>query len=268
MASLRKAVPELQGEVYSDYLRVRSRSATNVLRATANSHPTLWERSVQANGTVVNYSCRDWADLARSGVLGVTRPDSGALIPNALNVVLISVLEAHERGVSEVYHLSGPDMVRYVGLLKDKFDELYTAVRSALPTWKLPETLTFNLVPAADFRLVVLKGREAALNELVETHLSLQRDNVQHGKRIQEAGDDRYKVIGEVNKLRKAEGDRLRAALANCPEVFYRIESANAPSQYDVLDAGGVHVHPWALEAPMCEISKVVRTFERHVPNK
>ncbi|MBI4713613.1 hypothetical protein HY771_00255, partial [Candidatus Uhrbacteria bacterium] len=143
MASLRKSVPELQGEVYSDYLRVRSRSATDVLRATADSHPTLWERSVQANGTVVNYSCRGWADLARSGVLGVTRQDSGALIPNALNVVLISVLEAHERGVSEVYHLSGPDMVRYIGLLQGKFDELYTAVRSALPTWKLPETLTF-----------------------------------------------------------------------------------------------------------------------------
>jgi len=265
MRATKAAVPNMMGSVYTDFLRAHREDAERILQIVTQRLPQLWERAIDTQGYDKSFRASDWVSVMDAGIFGLTHDDQGALIPNVVNILLLSLLDAKEKGVEEAYHLSGPDMVVYIGDLQSAFHTLYDAVRGQIPDWNLPEMFPLHLVPVADMRFVVLPQRQAVLDELVESHLSLERNNKEYGQRLARATpENRRHLIAEVDQFRGRDKQRLINAASACQDVFYRIAEANTVSQYDVFDAGGIYVHPWAFTAPMKEISCAMQNIERY----
>jgi len=268
MAALRAALPMAECIAYTDWLRERADRITAVLEVITDAFPSLWERLVHPDGRVVDYRVRNWSVVQAIGVYGITSDaPSGLIVPNVVNILLDGVLECVSRGVTEVYHCSGPDMVRYIGELEDRLHALYDTVRSRLG-WGLPETLRFHLVPVADMRFAVPERRRAALDELVASWRDFQTVKRRQAEHMREVSDDeRQAAITACVAERDHTMARVRDAIVACPEIFYRIEAANCTSQYDLLaERTTVYVPPWAAAAPMHEIDAAMGFFRRADP--
>lgn len=264
MQALRAAIPNMEGDVYTNILASRAKDLLPILEGAFQAMPRLWNRYVHEDGLVREATYRSWNQLLSSGILGVTHSNYGALIPNTLNILLLTILEAKEKRVADVFHLSGPDMIVYIKRLDLELHCLYDAIRCTLSEWNLPETLSFHIVPTVDMRFVVVQTRKPALDHLIDTYLTYTQNNRLYGERMRDVSvSEREQVKTEVTHLRYAERERLIRAVHECPDVLYSIYDQNAPSQYDVLDAGGLYVHPWAIHAPMHELASAMRQFER-----
>lgn len=264
MRALRAAIPTLEGDAYTDILLDRAQEFLPILEASFQAMPALWNRYVCVEGMVHEVWVSSWSSLLHREIFGVTNKHKGVLIPNTLNILALSILEAKEKKLTDIYHLSGPDMVRYIKSLYGELHRLYDAVRIAIPDWHLPEILTFHVVPVADMRFATVNTRRHALDQLMDESERQMECKRMYGERIRAASQrDQHTVKTELTELRKKDQDRFICAVKNCPDVFYNIYHQNAPSQYDVLDAGGLYVHPWAIQAPMHEISTFMRQCER-----
>ena len=295
MRSARTAIPQAEWFTYSDHLRDHATLVLPILELSMRETPQHWKRHVDRQGCVHEigvatmvahdrYSFersferrqrvsqpmpRDRYPLVASDIFGLTNDHEGWISPNVVNIVIDGMIEAKERGVAEVYHLSGPDMVRYIGGLDSDLDTLYDLVRQRLGWFDLPETLTFNLVPTAGIRFAVVRQQHCALEALVDAALSY------HGNRAirtaalapfaaKEQCAARYAKIRELDIGRAKLIERLQDAKAACPSIFYRIADAkSAATQYDVLAAGGFFVHPFALETPVGAVSDLYARVER-----
>ncbi len=264
MRALRAAIPDMEGDLYTDILLKQANDLLPMLEIAFRAMPSLWERAVSEDGIVESVSFDTWDTLLKTGIFGVTHPNAGVLIPNTLNILLLTILDAKEKGIVEAYHLSGPDMITYINRLEKDLHFLYDTIRLALSDWRLPETLSLHIVPVADMRFAVVKTRQNALDTLVDAYLAYTNNNRLHGERMRSASaTDQARVKSEVVLLRRAEREHLIRAVHECPDVLYSIYDRNAPSQYDVLDAGGLYVHPWAIHAQMSELMAAMRQFER-----
>ncbi|MDG1949261.1 MAG: hypothetical protein P8J32_00350 [bacterium] len=261
MRALRAALPNIHAKAYTEWLAEKADDVIDLLRAMTKANPRIWDRSVLSDGSVQGFQCDNWDALTQRGLYGLCDANQGVLVPNVANVLLLSILEVRERGLSEVYHLSGPDMVVYIRHMLKDLHHLYDAIRHKLPGWRLPETLTFHLVPVADLRWGVPMGRRAELDELVDSFLSAAHNGKSYGARVKAAiNGARKKVIAEVAEAREADNLRVQEALRGCPDPFYRIEAANCVSQYDLLQRGeDFYVHPWAIETPIGVIKQTVK---------
>ncbi|PSO44510.1 MAG: hypothetical protein BRC22_02415, partial [Parcubacteria group bacterium QH_9_35_7] len=129
---------------------------------------------------------------------------------------------------------------------------------------RLPQKLEFNIVPVSHMRLAVPTSRQEKLDELVRSYLQLQQAEESFGPRIQSADpSDRSDVIREVEREREEKQDQLRAAVKQCPEVFYKVERGRYFSQYDILEED-LYLHPWGLKATMEELKDMLDTIDRY----
>ncbi len=263
MRALRSAVPEGDWFYYTEYLHRHADEVVALCEASSEMDASIWERHVDAAGRVHQDVCPGVSSLKRMGIYGVTNAHSGWLLPNVLNVLCDALIERRLRRVSEVFHLSGPDMVRYVPGYQTLLERLYAYFRHRLD-WDLPESFTFNLVPAADMRFAVTADRRGVLDELFEAWFASETSNRIRGDLLREARpEERSRLIGELAGQKQRVHERLKAALLACPDIFYRIEDARSViTQYDVLDRG-LYVHPWGLEVPLEQVSKTYKLFER-----
>ncbi|MSR85266.1 hypothetical protein EXS71_02420 [Candidatus Uhrbacteria bacterium] len=265
LASVQAAVP---GEwlLYTDYL---SRHAEDIIAVieTLFDHPAVsWERHVDADGCVTKPGHAIFGGmLKRVGIFGLTNSQAGWLTPNILNILIDGMVEAKLRGVRDVYHLSGPDMVLYINGLLPSFHALYDQARKRLGWRELPETLTFHLIPVADMRFAVLNDRRMALNALIDAWLNLEAGNRRRAIRFQGVMDQVTKkaIVQEVGASKDKDLMRVRQAVHDCPEIFYQIERpGSAFTQYDVLERG-LYVHPWGVENSLEVVGRAMRLFER-----
>lgn len=269
MAALRAALPMAECVVYTEWLRRYADRVTAVLEVLTDTFPFLWERLVHSDGRVVEHpNVRNWSIAQALGVYGITSDaPSGLLIPNVVNIILDGVLECGARGVTEVYHCSGPDMVRYIGDLEDQLHALYDTVRKRLG-WGLPEELRFHLVPVAEMRFAVPEPRRAALDALIGAWCDMRAMKRHHAERMRAVTDgERYAAIAACASERDRATSRIRDASMACAEIFYRIEDANCTTQYDLLaERTTVYVPPWAATAPIRDVDLAMEFFRRVHP--
>ncbi|MDP3985311.1 MAG: hypothetical protein Q8P82_00975 [bacterium] len=271
MQALRDAIPKADLVVYTDYLERHIDRVLPILELVTDRLPKIWERTVSETGVITRRGIQTgWKEIVPLGVMGLPATHlSGWVIPNVLNTLLDVILESAERGIADVYHLSGPDMVKYIHQFDATLTELYDHVRSRLD-WRLPETLRFHVVPVADMRFAVREERRAPLDALVEGWLDFQRENRSRGDVLKNAADDyeRDRIIARLNESRNRVIDRIRAALDECVEIFYRIEDANALTQYDLLAGAKLYVHPWGTESSMQDVTNAFAFFSRTFSKK
>lgn len=280
LRALRDALPDARCLVYTDYLRAHREIIlpvleliTPVLAAVVEEYPAesrnAWRRWVARDGRIQTSDRKPaptWNQIQGEGVYGLTSDQAGWLIPNVVGILCDGVVEALTYGASEIWHLSGPDMITYIFQLEPLLCRLYDHLWPLLGR-PLPEVLTFNVVPVASMRFAVRGDRRSALDELLSAYLARLAAERRRSIRIQVAVPEKFRRTGknpvvaglveEFRLERRAERSRLSQAVLNCPDVFYNIRAARYLTQYDLLRRPGsrLYVHPWGVEAPLREVS-------------
>jgi hypothetical protein len=257
--ALGKAVPGSVIETYEDYLGRNADLAAAVLEIAADTAPTLWRRQVDRVRGVQEIGAppRGWADVAPTGVLGWSGATSGWLIPKAVIILTMAVIDCVTYRTPEVYHLSGPSMVDYIGELDPVLQRLYQAVAGRLG---LPDQLLFNLAPTALMTLGAPSCDRAALDRLIDTWLAARAYRELPSSSLPESETERQSTF----RLRKASRFRAHTDLAwaavSCATPFHRAGRPDFCSQYDLLVRGASwYVHPWGAQTALGKVGKMIR---------
>ncbi|MFE5549499.1 hypothetical protein ACFQ71_37595 [Streptomyces sp. NPDC056534] len=265
--ALRAAVPAADVTFFSDYLMEDYEFAVRALEIAADAMPQLWRRLHVPGLGVVDaadvaagkgafqqirgMSARpgSWAEIQKTGVLGVTEADHGWLVPVEVMCLLMAVLDGRRFGTSDVYHLGGVRMMHYIAGLLPSLQTMYGAMAEEL---RLPDEFNFHLVPSANMTLGVPRHDRTALDHLVDVYLSAYGNSDDSGPG-QNTRPDRFKDLA-----------RLSWAADSCAVPFFDVRDANYCSQYDLLvQEEEWYMSPWALEAPLGEVGRMISAIDR-----
>ena len=255
MQAIRDAVPDANCVVYTDYLRQHMDKVLAILEVATALFSSLWCRFVNPDGTVHKRACDGWSHITRTGgIYGLTNDESGWLIPNELNVLLDGVLEAALYNERVIYHLSGPDMIGYIGDYAVQLNTAHYELEHHLD-W-VPKSMELHVVPVAAMRFAVPETRRQALDAFMDQLLAIYGWRTARGEHIPPDSHGNRKIAALETPEAKTEHRRMKSRLrelaAACPEVWYDIKNGSFVSQYDLLAAGTrIYVNPWAVEAPI-----------------
>lgn len=201
------------------------------------SRSAVWWRRVDGEGRVTQYRKkhlpRAWNEFAQH-IFPLTNEREGWLVHNRVAILMDVLLQSQMGTESEIYHLSGPDMVHYLGGELEMISKMYDRVRARLGLQQ--ETITFNLVPFASFRFATRSSQADACTRLC---LELSRDR------------PREKV--------------LRECIAGARDVLAESETKRYYTQHDWAATGEPVVVPaqaraWSM-AVCAEYLNMVRSF-------
>lgn len=152
--TLRTCYPTADIVTHVEFLHRHREFTLAVLEeVTKISRSAVWWRRVDHEGRVTQHRRKDlpreWREYERS-IFPLTNVNAGWLIHNRVAILMDVLTQSQMGSEHEIFHLSGPDMVRYLGGELQMISNMYDRVRTrfALPR----ETITFNLVPFASFR--------------------------------------------------------------------------------------------------------------------
>lgn len=280
-SSLRELFPESNLQHFTDYLAENHEVVGRVIEAANKVMPAeeLWSRRVdatgetQTNGLDRRRRLRDPLDE----VYGVSNQEEGWIVPNEVNVLLTAVIEAEKFGKDKVYHVSGPDMYKYVDTMQGRLSTLYESARRELPPGALPETLEFVVVPMGDMRFAVNSDRAETLDELVgmwPVYLDLQQQKKQFYSELyasdlprEEKDEARDAFVAEKENPVFSHIQRLSRS---CPELFFDTKTKNYLTQYDMLDGYGrnLHVPEAVLDMTVGALNEMYRVYKKIAQSK
>jgi len=266
MRALQDAVPNIQAQTITQYFHAHGEKMMALMEVLTQADQTIWERYVSADGRTQNGRVHaGWKEVCSTGIVGTNGTRSGWLSPNVANILTDVMIDPVVHGTDTVYELSGPDMYRYIDELMPRLNKLYDTARVKLD-WKLPETITLNLVPVADMRFAVSQSKHAQLTQLVSAWQKTRAFESSIGSRMRGV-ENKKTMIPLIETERKEVLANLKEAIRNCPEPFYDIYDGTFFSQYDLLnESEPLFIHPWALETSFKELADVVRSMRRLLP--
>jgi hypothetical protein len=240
--ALRTKFPRLPVRTDMELMRTEQTLVEIVLRVITATVPRLWYRSVSGAGQVNHLSgnpVTDWNEINQD-VFGLSNLSSGWVVPNNAHILFELVLQSLSSGKDTVYHLSGPQMVGYIGGAQKKLSKAYDVLRAEYPV--LPETLSVHIVPVASARMVTHKGNSVAFEALEATVLWYERLDVE---------------------AKRYSGKQFSALTMLFPEFTESIESGTFMSQYDIDSADDLLISQWMLDAPLKRVEGVYQQLLR-----
>lgn len=263
--ALKDAIPQAQ------IMTTRERAARHaslyikVLRVLTMNAPRAWTRYVSSDGRITNRTLTCVDQLEHEGIHGADEHEgAGWIIPNAWNILIDGIFAASTHKTSEMYSLSGPDMIVYIGKYQETFHAEYDLVRNALAELHLPEQFTCNIIPVADMRFAVAGRYRQTLDDLMEAYMAWHDFRRNSGQKLAHlTGQEKQARIAEMTRDRSQLQRRLQEACVRCPYIFYDIAQANFLSQYDLLAGESLYVHPWGIESSLQDVTEAMRVFER-----
>ncbi len=271
--SLRAAFPDTPIVTNTEYISAAENISSEVIRLALATAPELFGRVVESDGTIRKPAFGSFAGLAQSyGILQLNddpHTSRGVLVPNEVSIVLGFVVEALRRGDDTQLHLSGPDFAGYSQEpdFQARLNRLYETVRQqASFGQQLPETLHVKIIPAAAARFVAPLGQEEPLRQIFE--ILAQSAALEDEKRAFFAAHpgrsaESVQFLAET-KSRQYEINLALGQLAvQADYLFIGPRDAPFPSQYDVLEAGGLYVAEANMRLTMHELDVLFRRLER-----
>lgn len=263
--ALRKLFPKGKFIFYTDYLRQNRETIFEILKIVSEQNVLPdkfgWRRKVNREGFVTTFgSSVSWKEISRVGIFGLDNEQEGYLVPNILNVLICGIVEVINFGKEEIYHLSGPDMFRYIGSMFETLNRCLKLL-SSLDS-RYPKRISFNLIAVANMRFAVRSSRQKALDNLVLNYLKIPDFKTKKGEFMKSLEPSVRKSHGHLFKSteRKLRNDLIEA-MENCPEVFYDIYKGDFTSQHDILTEG-LYVPKWSLETSIKDINKAYSFME------
>lgn len=170
IGTIRSLHPSADIVTHCEHLREHRDITLAVLEeATSVSRSATWWRRVSEDGMVMHYRSKDlprhWREYAPR-IFPLTSAREGWLIHNRISILMDVILQSRMGTESEIYHLSGPDMVRYLGGEIETISALYDHMRRRFGF--VQETIAFNLVPFASFRFATRASQAQACERICE----------------------------------------------------------------------------------------------------
>jgi len=265
----REAVPGANIFTNTEYLRANESVAGEIVMLTAQEFPEYFNRLALPDGSTAYVD-----DAARYlGTLGIMqlndepRAEREAIImPNIIDIVTNFVVEYLRTEQPVQYHLSGPDMIKYIDQLMPDVQQLYGRIKEATSFGtQLPPQLLVYLVPTAKAKFATTAARQPLLDELlgvmevVDASLAGLRTE-RKAFFASEAARDQSQRADFLTNVMQAEMDlnvELGERLAALPELLPEPPDPGAITQYDVLQEGGLYVAPINRELSMAELAEV-----------
>lgn len=261
MQALREALPGNRAILFRDWLHENADVTASILMSAAKVSIDAWERFVETDGTVSARGLSGPDQLEREGILGVHSDDRGWVIPNAVAVLVATIVDVMKYKRNRVWHLSGPDMFRYFVDHTEYVNQMYSVVRHS--HHNLPDDIELIIVPTADMTFVTSAERAPQLDALVNSVLDYMVGEVERTAHrevltLRKGRINRFeRATMENNEV--AEKKRIQAAIKEMKDPLYRIEDGKYLSQYDVLNGHRLYVHQWGLDTPLKYVSEALR---------
>lgn len=267
--AMQQALPEATFFTNTEYLQANDIVASEITALALTYKPELFERIVKADGTteqVVN-----GAELVDAfGVLQLSsnpRAEKPAVImPNLLDILINFVVEELESGKQTQYHISGPDMIRYINSLQKDLQDLYQIVRSNAPFGnRLPALLNVQLVPAADARFATTsqyeKDLEAVFEEFDAATIALSALNSKRKNFFSKQGqtnEARQQFTATSNAEKLNIERKLVQQTGRVPGLFAPARQTGFITQYDVIN-DGLAIAQANVAKPLGELSAITK---------
>jgi len=260
----KKVFPKTDIKTFSEYILTKEHLLKNVLSAVIEYRPDYFNRFILKSGKILSLSTIDGKYLYytdnvesrkilksetvanainftknlktsivdKSGIIG---ENEGCIWNGIVTVLLCIVMEsAGKASPCEIWHLSGPDMVKYVLQCESELNTLYEATRN-LCNGALPQILEFNVVPTATALRLFCKADKyveaRSIFSLLETKESLEKEK---REKIKNAGKNTEAIIHEYTKKIHALRRKIADRLSGVPEMFYDLSKGAFPTQYDI----------------------------------
>lgn len=170
VGAIRELYPSADIVTHVEHMRSNKELTLAVLEeATALSRSGVWWRKVDSEGRVTAYRSKDlprtWKEL-EPDIFPLTNEQEGWLVHNRVSILMDLIQQSQLGTEPEIYHLSGPDMVRYLGSEIETVSRMYDHVRVRLGFPQ--ESITYNLVPFASFRFATRTAQAGACERLCE----------------------------------------------------------------------------------------------------
>ncbi|MDP1624856.1 MAG: hypothetical protein Q8L64_03720 [bacterium] len=258
MSSFKRALPQADCFTYTEYIQNNKSQILQILEKITEFHPYLWSRGVDESGKTFKSQAKNWDDIIRSGVLGLTSMKSGWIIPNPVSILFHGTVDTLKANAEDVYLLSGPDMYRYIEGYQLELNEAYDYLRKSLKC-ELPEMVRCHIIPVICMRFIVEVDYRKVLDNLVDAYLRyVSVDDAI--RKILKSGAQNMSIDGHINKK-----DKIKEEIYSCIKgqfdafkttMFYDVEEAGSFSQYDLANSKGLYVHPWAVNSKLSDVSK------------
>ncbi|MCW1907885.1 MAG: hypothetical protein KIH63_000915 [Candidatus Saccharibacteria bacterium] len=276
IAAVEAAIPGAKMFSNTEYLRTHETISAEIIQLALERQPELFRRVVNSDGIAQNRASEARA-LAQSGrvlqLLDDPRsPEAAALVPNAVDIAINFVIEALDTERETIFHLSGPDMVRYIGTLTDTLDALYASIRSETSFGsRLPPQLDVQLVPSAHAKFATTTAQQPVLDQLLaaaeeqtamlaETH---DRRREFFSSPASQDPEARTQTLAGFKATEAAVEAQLAIARDNLPELMPAQGSTGYVTQYDVLAEGGLYVPDVNLQLTMTQLNILDRQISR-----
>ena len=242
--SVRAQFPGVQVVTDQELLLQYVALAEKVLHVATHTLRNVWYRRVSEQGVVVQDKelVLPATDRLLQDVFGFSSQRSGWIVPNRIHILFAFVLQSLSSGKDLVYHLSGPQMVGYIGKQEKKLSAVYDVLRTNHPELGLPEVLTVRVVPVASARLVTHRTRAAELAEVESVFLWHEKLDPSERRYAQE---------------------RFAEAAAAFPEFVTTIEEGTFMSQYDLETSADVLFSQSMLRMPLTRVMALQRRLEK-----
>lgn len=274
--AVQEAFPGAHIETMSQFLLRHAEVVSEVTTVLAAHGLGDWSRRVDHDGVVHAVTSNPVESIARYGIFRDGDPNnqwSGLILPNLYNVYLSGALDALEHGgVSEVVHLSGPDMVRYIKKMAPDLQAMHevamteTSLGDQLPSGEF----TFNIVPTTAARLAVPTSQKDRLDAMMDAFAD-QRETLAELTDMKAATASafdpkqeksvRVASLNHLGALVAAQRNHLADIVEICPEIFAPTADMGYYTQYDALadrragHTSGVYVHPAAKFLPLGQLA-------------
>lgn len=265
--AVRGAITSADVFTNTEYMRRNEVIAGEIVSRVMTESPEIFERVVLANGSTEKRIGAVSLGRARQVLQLSDDPRAereAILMPNALTILTNFIIESLESERSLQYHLSGPDMIRYVDRLRPEMEGLYARLKQTASFGrKLPDTLTVRLVPTVLARFATTSERAERLDALVETLLAAQtefeaidrRKRAFFGSGTPPEKDDKARFVADANAQRASVEAEVADKLVRVPEVLADPGGNGCITQYDVMSEGGLYVSPVNRTMSMRQLS-------------
>lgn len=254
----------------------------------ANISPELFQRVFGADGVIGKEDCISKNAIAKEIVetnsyfrryldegQNSLHFSKGRLMSIEANVLVHSICACLITGKSEVYEISGPDMVRYAtnkGFCR-KLSDCYNFLRKRIDF--LPPKVTLNIVPSFYFRFGSLFSERAEMDCLWQSLKEFFAVNKEKRRVLNETKrtfQNKVLLRAQIKKLAEIsefynKDLRIIAAKIHSGGVGRRIDfdlaAGNFFSQYDLLLSGEqLYIPKEAISTPMNKLFSYFKCFE------
>lgn len=196
---------------------------------------------------------KTFIDASELGPENVELPENRP-IPNTLFIAFASVFveaaKQYQEGktdLSVVYHLSGPDMYRYIVRMQEKISILYDVAKSEIA---LPRQTMFAVIPTAHLRLITSSENELAMNSLIHG-IEIQ----QYANRLKKQGVSDPALVADLKRIAR---NTVKDSLVKT-KVDLKSKLSNHFNQHNMYPGEIGYVHPLLLTQRSVELEDIYR---------